>query len=391
MSDVDGVDVAYGRQAYERQAYERQAYPRVRKTLRNRRYQQSGGDPKKASQASPPLSFPTFTSIRKKAWQAASSGIYSDNNLNFLVAGEGSDTTLTLEQYITIIENQDNLFKYALEAMYKMLEMSKEDEADEVKIIEAFKKKQVNGKLDVFADKLNFVKDVFSLISFQVPEGSYFKFNILKNEGFNQLQLFVNPQMLTNLFIHDLARICIAQKKDTILLTRLGDNDKLISLQAARYNAIVDANSLALTSMASNGGFYITQSKAGFNFIRFGSTNETLRDPIFFKIFIKYCKSTLPDNFSFKREQSNLIATVFAALASIIFHSIEVTSFTVKLSDIEEKIIAMFPPLSKTLTKYEDIFNKQKLFERISLEEYQFVIHLCAVINKLATEDTKPA
>jgi len=388
MSDVDGVDVTYGRQAYGRQAYGRQAYPRVHKTLRNRRYQQRGGD----------RVIPALTSDRREFWKK-SKELSEDNDLKFLL--DNGKNNLTPAEYILVVGQQDKLFEYALIAFYRStLGEDFGDKKDERTIIDRFK--TLNHKSDfnsIINDGLKYIFDIYKLVAFNLPETGthiykgYFsvekdKITIISSNPL--LQLFVNPALVKNLFIHDLARICLEHKSNIRLKE---DNEEISKLRAKRYNAIIDANALALTTGKSVDGFFLNDINELFrNKVGFDLTTAR-PGKLFFELFMEYCVVNLPtitDKLPTSSTYRGLINTVladrFAFLAACVYHKINDTK-QVNLQEVEEFIISKITP-EKTLTKNESALNN-RILKKIPLEHYQFVIHLCAVINKLAMEDTK--
>lgn len=372
MSDVDGVDVAY---------------PRVRKTLRNRRFQQSGGD----------RVIPALTSDRREFWKK-SKELSEDNDLKFLL--DNNKNNLTPAEYILVVGQQDKLFEYALIAFYRStLGEDFGDKKDERTIIDRFKtlnyKSEFKSKIN---DGLKYIFDIYKLVAFNLQETGthiykgYFsvekdKITIISSNPL--LQLFVNPALVKNLFIHDLARICL-EHKSNIRLTE--DNEEISKLRAKRYNAIIDANALALTTGKSVDGFFLNDKNELFrNKVGFDLTTAR-PGKLFFELFMEYCVVNLPTITDKLPTTGGLINTVladrFAFLAACVYHKINDTK-QVNLQEVEEFIISKITP-EKTLTKNESALNN-RILKKIPLEHYQFVIHLCAVINKLATEDTTPA
>lgn len=358
MSDVDGVEVTY---------------PRVRKTLRNRRYQQSGGA----------YSFTTIKPERVRFWNEHCDALRKDTDLGFIL----TDTVRTLElrEYIKIVGNQDKLFNYALLAMYDMLGIK--EEINEETIIKKFNENRDKGDGNVTHKVLTqFIVDICGLIngvSSEPLRTANTKFNyLIKQNPIKQLQMLVNPALFSNLFVSDLARICVEINKNKNIL---GATPEIQEMWESRFNAIIEANARALTSFSSMDGFFISQDKTIFRGIM-GFSDK----PLFFINLFKFINDL--------RLEQNVRATnpreQLAYITSLIIIAINNDTKQIILDTVIEMIKDKFPGSKKLSTIESQLavqFNIEDVFKRISLEEYQFVIHLCAVINKLATEEAPPS
>lgn len=350
-------------------------YPRVRKTLRRRQYQQSGGA----------VTFNFPVSQRCEMWRIHCEALRTDKSFNFILTNEGQQ--MTLEEYIKIVENQDKLFDYARQAIYHMLDINA-DASEEV-IVNKFEENRSKTYGNVpHGELIKFIDDIEKLIT-GVSSGTITgppltRLKHLSQESkMLQLQMLVNPALFRNIFIYDLARICVVLKTNSQIREAKGD---VKPLWGKRFNAVIEANSYALTSYHSLGGFYLLQNSADYR-----SIMGFAASPFFFNKVMEYY-FTPPTEFT-----GNTLALKLSYLTSLVIAKIS-DDKTVKLADVLADVESKFNG-GKTLSPSERKLNEiatgdklSKIFQRITLEDYQFVIHLCAVINQLApTEEAGSA
>jgi hypothetical protein len=185
------------------------------------------------------IGFCSWRTDKRAALEVWQTVITDSSPFVFLLTGD----LITEEQYITIVQQQDNLFMLAIDIIYNTLGAKKGDEADIIKKVKEFKGDQ--------AQLTTYIKDVISIVQLEID---FSKFNgtkfdkLLKLDNEPLLHLLINPQRVKNQFVENMAQFIIVMKK-TNMLENIKDNNDLISLLSIRYDSVMKANALATTSI----------------------------------------------------------------------------------------------------------------------------------------------
>jgi len=164
----------------------------------------------------------------------------------------------SVKNYLNVVERQDKLFRFAMDEIYKSIDLTRDSE-------EAAKIAANDDKVKPLIK--DYFNDVTQIICFApIADTTLTKFgSILKNPY--TIELLVNPDQVTNRFMADLASVCILQKHDSSILEDAGSKPAILHTRALRYEAINESNARAMTSNRSRDGFYLSQSISNFRSI----------------------------------------------------------------------------------------------------------------------------
>jgi hypothetical protein len=343
------------------------------------------------------------------------------DDLKFVLEfGRSQDHAKMLQEYITIIERQDEIFAHAMKAVYKKLGI--DENADEATIIN-----KLTSQVDLATRAIkSYIGDVGKLIYFNEgnevkktgtgkPTYEVFMNNITKiktildSNKTPAVELLLNPEQVQNQFIKYLASVCIIQKKYPDILTKASGDINVKMTRALRYEATSEANAYAITSNRLRDGFYAIQLITDFQIILGHGQGESMKG--FWWNFISRCNG---DNKPvYKSKVKEKLQDRFSYLTTVVFKLYKDTD--IKATKLKEavinKLIMDFPVSAKENPEYnvihlpgiltinEDgtrkfddkqisqiIFGSvtlQKLLEIMTIGEIQFILHLCYTITKI--------
>lgn len=193
-----------------------------------------------------------------------------------------------LENYLTILSRQDDLFTYALEAMAlhlsRLIYAEKNGAVVNIKLGDYESMKGyasfINSKKDIM---MSYIEDVEKLLNFQV-EGGDTKINQIKQEPLTTLLLF--PWRVNNVFVQSLAKILVGLKRNDETLTDIraeadvgvvtrSQKDDLHDLLASQWESFAMSQAYSLTAKELRDGFFMNQGVQDFK--------DTLQTETFWK------------------------------------------------------------------------------------------------------------
>lgn len=343
--------------------------------------------------------------------------------------GRSQDNAKMLQEYITIIERQDEIFAHAMKAVYKKLGIN--ENADEATIINELKTKAEPATRAI----KSYIGDVAKLIYFdetlEVPkkndDGTFTiivapnhitKIKRILDSAFTPaVELLLNPEQVQNQFIKYLASICIIQKAYPDILEKAKRDNNVKMTRALRYKATGEANAYAITSNRLRDGFYTLQTITSFQSILDHGQGDTKKS--FWHSFIDRCNgNNSPVKYSTDKDKDkdkDYYKNRFSYLTTVVFKKYKDTN--IKEANLKEAVINKLitdlsgsPPRepkynvlhlpglyeknpngSRTLeeTQINQIIfgtvTLKKLLEIMTIGEIQFILHLCYTIT--ATEE----
>jgi len=211
--------------------------------------------------------------VRKGYW----ADVLEDEDLQFLrmdygtPAATDAEKQMRLNNYLTIISRQDDLFTYALEAMALHLSALIQKEKgvtvniavgdyNSMKGYAAF----INSKKDIM---IPYLEDVERLVNFRVGTEDT-KLNQIKREPLTTLLLF--PWRVNNVFVQSIAKILVGLKQNDSTLAAIrteqdvgpitrGQKQELHDLLASQWESFVMSQAYSLTAKELRDGFYLGQ------------------------------------------------------------------------------------------------------------------------------------
>ena len=211
--------------------------------------------------------------VRKGYW----ADVLEDEDLQFLRVDYGTpaasdeDKQIRLNNYLTIVSRQDDLFTYALEAMVLHLSALIQKEKgvtvniavgdyNSMKGYAAF----INSKKDIM---IPYLEDVERLVNFQIGTEDT-KIKQIKQEPLTTLLLF--PWRVNNVFVQSLAKILVGLKQNDIILANIraeqdvgvvtrGQKQELHDLLASQWESFVMSQAYSLTAKELRDGYYLGQ------------------------------------------------------------------------------------------------------------------------------------
>ncbi len=217
---------------------------------------------------------------RKTYWQDV---LEEDEDLRIFLEDYGVPPTTDeekkarLQNYLTILSRQDDLFTYALEAMAlhlsRLIYAEKNGAVVTIKLGDYESMKGyvsfINSKKDIM---MPYIEDVEKLVNFQV-EGGDTKINQIKQEPLTTLLLF--PWRVNNVFVQSLAKIMVGLKRNDETLTAIraeadvgvvtrSQKDDLHDLLASQWESFAMSQAYSLTAKELRDGFYINQGVQDF-------------------------------------------------------------------------------------------------------------------------------
>lgn len=228
---------------------------------------------------------------RKSYWQDV---LEEDNELRVFLEDYGVPPTTDeekkarLQNYLTILSRQDDLFTYALEAMTlhlsRLIYAEKNGAVVTIKLGDYESMKGyisfINSKKDIM---MSYLEDVEKLVNFQV-EGGDTKINQIKQEPLASLLLF--PWRVNNVFVQSLAKILVGLKRNDETLTAIraeadvgvvtrSQKDDLHDLLSSQWESFAMSQAYSLTAKELRDGFFLNQGIQDFK--------DTLRTETFWK------------------------------------------------------------------------------------------------------------
>ena len=346
-------------------------------------------------------------------------------DLNFVLDfGRSQDNATMLQEYITIIERQDEIFAHAMKAVYKKLGIN--ENADEATIINELRTKAELATRAI----TSYIGDVAKLIYFDetievkttkkdgTPELTVVTNHITKikrilDSAFTPaVELLLNPEQVQNQFIKYLASICIIQKAYPDILEKAKGDNNVKMTRALRYKATGEANAYAITSNRLRDGFYALQTITSFQSILDHGQGDTKKS--FWYSFIDRCNgNNSPVKYSTDKDiDKDYYKNRFSYLTTVVFKKYKDTN--IKEANLKEAVINKLitdlsgspqrepkynvlhlpglyeknPNGSRTLdeTQIKQIIfgdvTLKKLLEIMTIGEIQFILHLCYTITK---------
>jgi hypothetical protein len=181
-----------------------------------------------------------------------------------------------IKKYTTLVECQDELFMYAMDAIYAELGAKKGDEADIMAKYAAYDKDLTNLTY--------YIRDVIEILS--LDNETYKDSKIAKILDINNeplLHLLLNPLRTQNHFIFNLASFIIHQKENEIQ----NFNEENAGIMAIRYDSVAKANTLNLTSTDLRDGPIISMPTSNVDAM-LGTDKQDIKDSFWYK-FLMLC------------------------------------------------------------------------------------------------------
>jgi hypothetical protein len=356
-------------------------YPSVRTTLKARHQNQGRRHTLKNQKGGAPWEY--IGPSRKDMW----SRVLPEDLKFVLNAGFLGTETNSVQNYITIVERQDELFVCALKAIYNTLGLP--ESPTEEQIIAASKETNETNK----ASLIEYIYDVYRLIRFTDPTSSpgpdaRQKVAQIKNEPLTDLLL--NPMRVQNRFIQDLAAICIQQKQDPTILSIL-TTDLLKTTRAKRYNASIQVNAYETTSVESRDGFYVSQQISEFKAACNVNKTTENKTPSFWEDFVtsSVTSPTIPDNlrqlpygilagYIFNKYKESSVADLKQTVLTGLARKEESSIFTEEKKE-KDPSLPDWVELSKEILLGLPLL---KVLQNMDLTQLQFITHLIATIQK---------
>jgi len=303
-----------------------------------------------------------------------------------------------VKKYIEILERQDELFECAMYAIYMELGIITDKSLTMDKIVEDKEDNIIAIDPAAVIPFLEYIEDVAKLIYFtQLPNpGNANKTKIqqivLVDNG---TEFLLNPLRVQNMFMKDLAVICILQKRDPTILGKL-TTLPLKDLRAARYGASIEVNAYQTTGKRSRDGFFARQLVHDFRTICGGDRNTG--DLSFWEIFVQKCdESTTDSNTFFEGSHRN---TNYGILAAYVYQLYKAnTNIDILKKDVLDSLCQK--DNSRTFTQavvrasnylptwlgldkeLYDGMSLKKVYYTIDPEQLEFIVHLIYLIKKL--------
>ena len=186
-----------------------------------------------------------------------------------------NDATGVMEEYLRIIENQDDLFAAAVEIIKE--QCGQGGAAPEALIAAAT---TIDPRK---TEMMAFIDDVESLINFSVDtlesdELGKTKLQYIRGDANETLTtLLLYPARLQNLFIQMLAQILVFLKQNPVQLDQAA-NPSILPIAVAQNQSDVYANAYVLTARPLRDGYYLNQGDINFTE---ESSIETFWKPLF--------------------------------------------------------------------------------------------------------------
>ena len=181
-------------------------------------------------------------------------------DLQFIITPAAVPIDQRVPKYISIIERQDELFGFAMKAIYAKLNVN--ERSSEQAIIDGLNTYTATPGNSV-ANLTGFLDDIGKLIYFNPyapPPRSTLKTKMqeIKARPNYFIELLVNPEQVQNRFVKDLAAICVEQKRNPAILAA-AVNLANRYVRALRYEAVSEANAAIMTSNKLRDGFFPSQ------------------------------------------------------------------------------------------------------------------------------------
>jgi len=315
-----------------------------------------------------------YMSLRKDKWTPY---LKDHEHLKFLLDDVPFkiEDTQSVQHYIAVVERQDELFNYAMDAIYKELGTTRG--VDDSALVRA--SRTANGKTVI----KTYLTELVSLICFGPPTAGTKISKILTNPV---VELLVNPAQLTNIFIADLAAVCILQKFDKTIIQDAVDAS-IKQTRALRYEAIAEINSRNMTSNKSRDGFYLSQTVVNFRQLA-GYDVESITGGFWYK-FLNRCIGPNSPTIEITERFPYLAAAVFLTYnkPELDFTQLKKMVLTTLLQLPDKTVRRASDPVDAPdrleFTKNAvDGITLTQLLSKISMGELQFVVHLCFAITR---------
>jgi hypothetical protein len=216
-----------------------------------------------------PLTAPSLPNIDPTKWTPKLKG----TPYAFLLENTWRDTSANV---YTVIEQQDNLFMLAMDAIYDKLGAKKDNDID---IMDKYSKYEQKETLTSYITDIINVVNGGPLNSQQTT-----KFDeVLNTKKEPLIHLLLNPLRVQNHFIYNLASFIKNLKENPI-----ADFDETkAGLMAIRYDSLVKANTLNLTSTDLRDGPVITSTTSNVTSL-LGTNKGDVKDLFWYK-FLMFC------------------------------------------------------------------------------------------------------
>jgi hypothetical protein len=303
-----------------------------------------------------------------------------------------------VKKYIEILERQDELFECAMYAIYMELGIIPDKTLTMEKIVEDKEDDIIAIDPNNVTPHLEYIEDVAKLIYFtQLPNpGGANKTKIQQIVLVdNKIEFLLNPLRVQNMFMKDLAVICILQKKDPTILSKL-TTDALKDLRAARYGASIEVDAYQTTGKRSRDGFFARQLVHDFRTIC--GVDRTGGADSFWQIFVRKCnESTTVTNAFFGGAHRDTHYGILAAYVYQLYNAntnINILKEQVLDSLCRKDVSRRFdhprviasPYLPDWLELDNELYDGmslKKVYCTIDPEQLEFIVHLIYLIKKL--------
>jgi hypothetical protein len=302
------------------------------------------------------------------------------------------DRKTNMNQYIAMIQQQDDLFDVAMGAMCRAIEAQLGGGVSIV--LGDYESIRANApQIDAMRDEmLEYIKDVERLLAFgmdPMDPANKTKLQIIYTspaETLSSLLLF--PWRITNVFILGLARIMVNLRQDDSILQEINEQASLQTLLANQWESYVMAEAYRLTAKDLRDGFYLNQGTGSFKryvkvfwsdlVVELTAGANLLADREGCKNLIKQDGVDVP--------YSRIAASVYAAYKAgtldrllQLFSNCGTTTHADGLSD------EYLPNRSEWDLSIDGVTLKQ-LLEQMDDTTLQFILHLAYTIQKVESE-----
>jgi hypothetical protein len=196
--------------------------------------------------------------------------ISGDNRLT------SDNLSAVMEEYMRIIEYQDELFAAAIEIIKRQLDKSNAAPAD---LIEA--SPTIDGRK---TDLMAYMDDVEALINFNVDTkvndelGKTKLQSIRSTDAETLTTLLLYPKRVENVFIQALAEIFVFLKQTPSILDQSATSESIMKIAIAQNQSDIYANAYVLTARPLRDGFFLNQGEIEF-------TTETSTEKFWIPLF----------------------------------------------------------------------------------------------------------
>jgi hypothetical protein len=279
------------------------------------------------------------------------------------------DNQTVLDNYITAIERQDDLYDSAIKAIRSDLGLTTNANA------EAVLESLTDGRRDYVFQYLTYIEKY--LCFGKLPANT--KITEIKTRPL--IELLIKPEQVHNNFIREIASVCEVIKQNDGLFTKLKDSAYRESY-ARVCMATAEGNSYMLSLGQLRDGFFPSQKVADFR--KIVEPDSDIRNTFWYK-FITECVEDVDDKKEGERFHT-IAARVFKAYKEASEDSKEKSNLrqTVLKTTMGKSVYFSLDdshPFAKLMNCTIDGVTLENIFANVTLEELQFIVHLAAIMT----------